>query len=298
MKTRSYFGAALLVAAALVGSTSFSSAQSRGYGSGQSGSSASRSTSGGGSSRSSYSGASHSYSGSSRSQSSASYSRSYSSPTSYSTQGRSSYSGTTRPQQSTYSRTSSTQHSSARRSGDIQRNNAGQRTTTVQRGNAVQTRPQSESYRRPQGQGHTSTQLISERRASYHPDHRPDYRPHHWPHHYRPNPHHIPHYHFCTYFPRPYFGCIFRREVYWPAPLVVYVQERPYYYDRGVFFINHGADQYEAVIPPVGAIVPVIPEDYTIVTIDGYDYYQVDRTLYKYVEYNGETAFEVVAQLA
>lgn len=270
MKTRNFSGAALLVAAALVGSMTFANAQSRtGAGSGRSSSTSSSSYRSSGHSGSSY-GRSAGYSSSRSAGYSSSRPASYSSsrPTGYSSSRAASYSGSS-------SRTSSS-YSSARPQSSI-------------------------SSSRPKTEGHVSRELISSRRPAHRPDRRPDYRP--YPHHghdhyFRPNPHHIHPRYFCTYFPRPYFGCIFRREVYWPAPLVVYVHERPYYYDRGVFFINHGADQYEAVIPPVGAIVPVIPEDYTIVTIDGYDYYQVDRTLYKYIEYNGETAFEVVAQLA
>lgn len=112
---------------------------------------------------------------------------------------------------------------------------------------------------------------------------------HHAPAHYRPV--------FCHYHPRPHFGCRYVRHISWPAPLVIYVASVPYFYDRGVFYIERRADYYETVVPPIGAIVPEIPDDYTIVVIDGYEYYQVDRTLYKFIDYNGQPAFEVVGQL-
>ena len=71
-----------------------------------------------------------------------------------------------------------------------------------------------------------------------------------------------------------------------------------YYYDDGVFFIINGAGQYETIIPPAGALVESLPDDYEVVTlVDGREYYRVDDTIYRVVVVEGQAYFEVLGQL-
>ena len=71
-----------------------------------------------------------------------------------------------------------------------------------------------------------------------------------------------------------------------------------YYYDDGVFFIVNSRGQYETILPPAGAIVESLPEDYSIITLaDGQQYYKVDYTVYRVVVVEGRAYFEVLGQL-
>lgn len=161
-------------------------------------------------------------------------------------------------------------------------------------------RPVNSGNRADAGRPSVSGRPVGNAGAVAHPGYRPN--PGHRPEPHRPGHHARPayrpsHHHFCIFHPRPAFGVRYVRHISWPAPIIIHVSGIPYYYDRGVFYVDRGNEYYQTIVPPVGAIVPQIPEDYTIVMIDGYEYYQVDRTLYKFVEVNGEAAFEVVGQL-
>lgn len=70
-----------------------------------------------------------------------------------------------------------------------------------------------------------------------------------------------------------------------------------YYYQDGVFYVVDG-DNYKVIIPPAGALVEYLPEDYEIVTLaDGKEYYKVDDTVYKITIEQGNAYFEVMGQL-
>ena len=71
-----------------------------------------------------------------------------------------------------------------------------------------------------------------------------------------------------------------------------------YYYDDGVFFIVNSLGQYETIVPPAGAIVESLPDDYEVVTlVDGHEYYRVDDTIYRAMVMQGDAYFEVLGQL-
>lgn len=71
-----------------------------------------------------------------------------------------------------------------------------------------------------------------------------------------------------------------------------------YYYDDGVFFIKNARGEYETIIPPAGAVVESLSDDYQIVVLnDGKEYYMVDDTIYRVVINEGRPVFEVLGQI-
>ena len=70
-----------------------------------------------------------------------------------------------------------------------------------------------------------------------------------------------------------------------------------YYYEDGVFYVIENG-RYRVIVPPAGAIVDSIPEDYeTVILADGQTYYKVDNTIYNLTVYMGDPCFEVMGQL-
>lgn len=70
-----------------------------------------------------------------------------------------------------------------------------------------------------------------------------------------------------------------------------------YYYQDGVFY-SQGADgQYYVIVPPAGAMVDRLPEDFDVVMLDGNKYYRVDDTVYQMVISEGNPYFEVLGQM-
>ena len=73
--------------------------------------------------------------------------------------------------------------------------------------------------------------------------------------------------------------------------------ESTYYYQDGVFYILDATGQYRVIVPPAGALVDSLPEDYDVVVLaDGREYYQVDDTIYTVTVNGGELYFEVLGQ--
>ena len=71
-----------------------------------------------------------------------------------------------------------------------------------------------------------------------------------------------------------------------------------YYYQDGVFYSMDVNGQYSVIVPPAGALVETLPEDYDLVTLaDGNEYYLVDDTVYKVTIVEGKPYFEVLGQL-
>lgn len=71
-----------------------------------------------------------------------------------------------------------------------------------------------------------------------------------------------------------------------------------YYYDDGVFFVAGDNGQYKVIVPPAGALIKALPEDYETVTLsDGNEYYKVDDTIYRMSVSDGVPYFEVLGQL-
>lgn len=71
-----------------------------------------------------------------------------------------------------------------------------------------------------------------------------------------------------------------------------------YYYQDGVFYTMDASGQYSVIVPPAGALIETLPEDYDLVTLaDGNQYYKVDDTVYKVTIVEGKPYFEVLGQL-
>ena len=70
-----------------------------------------------------------------------------------------------------------------------------------------------------------------------------------------------------------------------------------YYYQDGVFYIMDTDGEYTVILPPAGALVDTLPEDYEMITLDGNEYYKVDDTIYRVVISEGRPYFEVLGQL-
>lgn len=70
-----------------------------------------------------------------------------------------------------------------------------------------------------------------------------------------------------------------------------------YFYQDGVFYSKDAAGQYKVIVPPAGALVESLPDDYDMVTLkDGNEYYKVDDTVYKVTITEGKPYFEVLGQ--
>lgn len=70
-----------------------------------------------------------------------------------------------------------------------------------------------------------------------------------------------------------------------------------YFYDDGVFFIQNASGRYEVIVPPAGALVSELPDDYDVITLDGVDYYAVDDTVYRLTLFEGSPYLEVLGQM-
>lgn len=73
--------------------------------------------------------------------------------------------------------------------------------------------------------------------------------------------------------------------------------DKPYFYQDGVFYINNSNGQYEVIVPPAGALVDELPDDYDTITIDGIDLYKVDNTVYRLTLVEGVPYLEVLGQM-
>lgn len=70
-----------------------------------------------------------------------------------------------------------------------------------------------------------------------------------------------------------------------------------YYYQDGVFYIVDAFGQYRTIIPPTGALVEYLPDDYTTFRRGGDLFYRVDDTVYTLRLIDGQPLFEVLGQL-
>ena len=69
-----------------------------------------------------------------------------------------------------------------------------------------------------------------------------------------------------------------------------------YYYDDGIFFVVKDG-KYTTIVPPAGALVESLPEDYEVLTVGEREYYKVDDTVYRMIVNGGKPAFEVLGQM-
>ena len=70
-----------------------------------------------------------------------------------------------------------------------------------------------------------------------------------------------------------------------------------YFYQDGVFYAKAANGEYNVIVPPAGALVESLPEDYDMVTLGGNEYYKVDDTVYKVTLSEGKPYFEVLGQM-
>ena len=70
-----------------------------------------------------------------------------------------------------------------------------------------------------------------------------------------------------------------------------------YYYEDGVFFIVNAKGQYEVIVPPAGALVSELPDDYETLVMNGIEYYMVDNTVYRVTLVDGTPYLEVLGQM-
>ena len=70
-----------------------------------------------------------------------------------------------------------------------------------------------------------------------------------------------------------------------------------YYYDDGIFFTKNKSGEYVTIVPPAGALITELSDDYRIVTLGGDEYYAVDDTVYRTTVIDGSVYFEVLGQM-
>jgi hypothetical protein len=63
-----------------------------------------------------------------------------------------------------------------------------------------------------------------------------------------------------------------------------------------VFYILRNG-QYTVIVPPAGALVTSLPDDYDTVVMDGQEYYRVDNTVYRTTLVEGTPYLEVLGQM-
>ena len=70
-----------------------------------------------------------------------------------------------------------------------------------------------------------------------------------------------------------------------------------YFYQDGVFYTISASGVYSTIIPPAGALVTSLPDDYEVIVMGGIEYYLVDNTVYRTTVFEGEPYLEVLGQM-
>ena len=70
-----------------------------------------------------------------------------------------------------------------------------------------------------------------------------------------------------------------------------------YFYQDGVFYTVSASGVYTTIVPPAGALVPSLPDDYEIIVMGGIEYYLVDNTVFRTTVFEGEPYLEVLGQM-
>ncbi len=70
-----------------------------------------------------------------------------------------------------------------------------------------------------------------------------------------------------------------------------------YFYQDGVFYTISASGVYSTIVPPAGALVTSLPDDYEIIVMDGIEYYMVDNTVYRTTLFEGQPYLEVLGQM-
>ena len=70
-----------------------------------------------------------------------------------------------------------------------------------------------------------------------------------------------------------------------------------YFYQDGVFYSVSASGAYTTIVPPAGALVSSLPDDYETIVLDGIEYYMVDNTVYRTTLFDGQPYLEVLGQM-
>ncbi|MCI1640797.1 MAG: hypothetical protein LKI42_05945 [Bacteroidales bacterium] len=70
-----------------------------------------------------------------------------------------------------------------------------------------------------------------------------------------------------------------------------------YYYQDGVFYVLSSDGRYTVIVPPAGALVSSLPDDYDVITLGGQNFYRVDDTVYRLTLVSGIPYLEVLGQM-
>ena len=70
-----------------------------------------------------------------------------------------------------------------------------------------------------------------------------------------------------------------------------------YFYQDGVFYTISASGIYSTIVPPAGALVSSLPDDYEIIVMNGIEYYMVDNTVYRTTLFEGQPYLEVLGQM-
>ena len=70
-----------------------------------------------------------------------------------------------------------------------------------------------------------------------------------------------------------------------------------YFYQDGVFYTLSASGTVSTIVPPAGALVSSLPDDYEIIVMDGIEYYMVDNTVYRTTLFEGVPYLEVLGQM-
>lgn len=72
--------------------------------------------------------------------------------------------------------------------------------------------------------------------------------------------------------------------------------DRDYFYEDGVFYIIEDG-RYRVIVPPAGALVDELPDDFETLTLGNAEYYKVDDTVYRVAMISGRPYLEVLGQM-
>ena len=70
-----------------------------------------------------------------------------------------------------------------------------------------------------------------------------------------------------------------------------------YFYQDGVFYTINASGTFTTIVPPAGALVTSLPDDYEVIVMNGIEYYLVDNTVYRTTVFEGEPFLEVLGQM-
>lgn len=70
-----------------------------------------------------------------------------------------------------------------------------------------------------------------------------------------------------------------------------------YYYQDGVFYTISPSGVFTTIVPPAGALVSSLPDDYEVIVMNGIEYYMVDNTVYRTTLFDGVPYLEVLGQM-